>query len=417
MHRIHLERQQGVCMKKHIVLGVTGSISAYKSIEIVRRLIQNDFHVSVVMTKNATELIPPLTFETISHNTVYTSMFEEGSCKDVTHIKLASESDLILVAPASYNLLGKVSAGIADDLLTSILAAAPPEKVLFAPAMNVHMYENPAMVFNHHQLLKRGYRFIEPDEGPLACGTSGKGRLKDVDSIVQEVKNNFCPALLSGKKVLITAGSTREYLDPIRYISNTSSGRMGFALAKACHDMGADVTLIAANSHLENPSLQCIRVETVEEMHSEVMKVYPHVDIVFMAAAVSDFKPMQVQSGKIKKENQILTLEFKQNRDILAELGDMKKHQMLIGFSAESECLLERTKEKRVQKNADIMIGNDLSNFSSIDGTVWIVSQEHSVKLQAQSKEELATMILQTLTEQFGLLQNGSWVFQAPEIL
>ena len=390
-------------MKKHIVLGVTGSISAYKSIEIVRRLIQDDFHVSVVMTKNATDLISPLTFETISHNTVFTTMFKEGFCKDVTHIKLASESDLILIAPASYNVLGKVSAGIADDLLTSILAAAPPEKVLFAPAMNVHMYENPAMVFNRHQLSKRGYRFIEPDEGSLACGTSGKGRLKDVDSIVQEVKNNFQPALLAHKKVLITAGATREYLDPIRYISNSSTGRMGFALAKACRDMGAEVTLIAANSHLENPSLKCIRVETVEELHSEVMKVYPHVDIVFMTAAISDYKPMQVQSGKIKKDNQPFTLELKQNRDILAELGAMKKHQILIGFAAESECLLERAKEKRIRKNADIMIGNDLSNFSSIGGTVWIISQEHVVKLQSQSKEELAFMILHALVEQFSL--------------
>nr|HPJ12659.1 phosphopantothenoylcysteine decarboxylase [Caldisericia bacterium] len=214
-------------------------------------------------------------------------------------------------------------------------------------------------------------------------------------------KNNFQPALLAHKKVLITAGATREYLDPIRYISNTSSGRMGFALAKACRDMGAEVTLIAANSHLENPSLKCIRVETVEEMYSEVMKVYPHVDIVFMTAAISDYKPMQVQSGKIKKDNQPFTLELKQNRDILAELGAMKKHQILIGFAAESECLLERAKEKRIRKNADIMIGNDLSNFSSIGGSIWIISQEHVVKFQSQSKEELAFMILHALVEQF----------------
>jgi phosphopantothenoylcysteine decarboxylase / phosphopantothenate---cysteine ligase len=403
-----MERQQGAFMKKRIVLGVTGSISAYKSIEVVRKLIQDDFYVTVVMTKNATELISPLTFETISRNSVYCSMFEKDQCKDVTHIKLASESDLILIAPASYDVLGKVSAGIADDLLTSILAAAPVDKVFFAPAMNVHMYENPAMVSNRNQLLHRGYHFIEPDEGPLACGTTGKGRLKEVESIVQEVKNYFCPGLLHNKKVLITAGATREYLDPIRFISNTSSGRMGFSIAKACRDMGAIVTLIAANSPIELDNIQCIRVDTVDEMYKEVIKVYPTSDIVFMTAAISDFKPVQYQAQKIKKNNHNLVIELEENRDILAELGAHKKQQFLIGFAAESEHVVERAQEKRKKKKTDVMIGNDLSNFSSQDGAVWILSEKHAVKLQAKTKEALAFDILHTLIQKFDLLSDES---------
>jgi phosphopantothenoylcysteine decarboxylase/phosphopantothenate--cysteine ligase len=259
-------------MKRKILLGVTGSIAAYKSAEIASGLTQAGYNVQVVMTASAVKFITPLTLETITKNKVYVDMFIDEDHTQVTHITLATESDLILIAPATYNMIAKTATGIADNLLSAILAAANWDRVIFAPAMNANMYHNPINLQNIEKLQQHGCNFIEPDEGMLACGTTGKGRLKNVPAILEAVEGYFCEKILTNRKVLISAGATREYIDPIRFISNTSTGLMGVSLAKACRNMGADVTLVLANSPLEVNGVKIIRVDTVAQMREEVIR-------------------------------------------------------------------------------------------------------------------------------------------------
>jgi len=382
---------------KKITLGVTGSIAAYKAAEIASSLTKAGHDVHAVLTRHATELIAPLTFETLTRNKALVGMFADEDHTRLSHIDLGTTSDLILIAPATYNILGKAANGIADDLLTSILAAADPRRVMFAPAMNVNMYQNPACAANVASLIERGCHLIEPEEGMLACGVMGKGRLANVSAILDAVDDYFCVKPLKDKNILITAGATREYLDPIRFLSNTSSGQMGVALAQACRNMGAQVTLILANSPLSVNGIETVRVDTVADMYEAVRRFFPESDWFFSAAAVSDFKPQQTSAAKIKKDQQQLTIQLEPNTDILYELGRIKTHQVLIGFAAESGNLFNNAREKLHKKNLDIIIANHLTNFASVNGKVWILTGDDIFELPEQPKKELAFTILENI--------------------
>lgn len=386
-------------MKKKIVLGVTGSIAAYKSADIASGLVRTGYDVQVVMTSNAARFITPLTLETLTKNKVYVDMFEDEDHSQVTHINLATKSDLILISPATYNIIGKAACGMADDLLCSIIAAAPAKKLVFAPAMNVNMYNNPILNENIRRLKECGASFIEPDEGMLACGVNAKGRLRNVPSILEAVEMFFHEKPLKGLKVMITAGATREYIDPIRYISNTSSGLMGVSLAKACRNMGAEVTLIIANSQYEATDIRIIRVDTVAQMYDAALKEYEDSNLVFASAAVSDFKPQNYSADKIKKNKSSFSIDFENNTDILLKLGSIKKNQFLVGFAAESENLFDNALRKLKKKNLDLIIANDLSNFSAKEGKVWLISNVLNEGLDKMAKEDLAYDIVKKVIE------------------
>lgn len=384
-------------MGKRVLLGITGSIAAYKGAEIASGLTQAGYDVRVIMTLHAVKFIAPLTLETLTKNKVYVDMFTDEDHTQVTHIALANESDLILIAPATYNIIAKAAAGVADDLLSTVLAAAKWDKVMFAPAMNVNMYQNPINNENIIKLQQHGCNFIEPDEGMLACGTTAKGRLKNVPAILETVEGFFCEKILKKRKVLINAGATREYIDPIRFISNASSGLMGVSLAKACRDMGADVTLVLANSPFEVNDVKIIRVDTVAQMREAVIQEYGQADYVFAAAAVSDYKPKAFSRSKIKKTGATISVEFEENIDILAELGRLKQKQVLIGFAAESDDLFKNARTKLEKKNLDMIIANNLSNFAATDGKVWLISPDKTVEFVEKPKEKLACDIVRTI--------------------
>lgn len=389
---------------KKILLCITGSIAAYKSADLASRLTNKGYDVHVIMTRNSTKFITPMVFETLTKNRVYIELFQDDEYTHLTHINSAQEADLILVAPATYNIIGKMAQGIADDLLSSILAAASPNIVIMAPAMNVNMYNNQILTENIITLQKLGVSFIEPDEGMLACGDVGKGRMRNLPSILEYVDAFFCDKQLAGKNVLITAGATREYLDPIRFISNSSSGLMGLSLAKACRNMGAKVTLILANSHLNTETIKdetnIINVSSVKEMYEAATANYENADLVFAAAAVSDYRPKNYSQQKIKKADDTLVVEMERNTDILFELGKNKTHQKLIGFAAESEKLIENALKKLERKNLDMIIANGLSNFGSKSGGVTIISKDNITNIPEQDKETLAYEIVKAVVKE-----------------
>ncbi|WAA11246.1 bifunctional phosphopantothenoylcysteine decarboxylase/phosphopantothenate--cysteine ligase CoaBC [Fervidibacillus albus] len=348
---------------KKILLCVTGGIAVYKSVALTSKLVQSGFQVKVIMSENATKFVTPLSFQAISRNEVYTDTFDEKDPSKIAHIDLADWPDLILIAPATANIIGKLANGIADDFIsTSLLAATKP--VMIAPSMNVHMYEHPVVQKNMETLKQYGYRFIEPNEGYLACGYVGKGRMEEPEKIVNIVTEYFQrqkERCLEGKKVLITAGPTREKLDPVRYISNFSSGKMGYSLAEAAASLGADVTLISGPVHLHTPvNVRMIQVESAAEMLDETLKHFDNVDIAIMTAAVADYRPIDVASKKLKKKDANLSIQLERTEDILYELGKRKKHQYLVGFAAETDQLEENAKKKLYKKNADCIIANDV---------------------------------------------------------
>ncbi|AFV11641.1 coenzyme A biosynthesis bifunctional protein [Thermacetogenium phaeum DSM 12270] len=387
-------------MKKNIVLGVTGSIAAYKAAEIASLLIKKGYKVEVVMTRSATQFITPLTLQSITQSPVHTEMFAAPRQLEIEHISLAQKADLLLVAPATANIIGKVAGGIADDLLsTTIMATRAP--VIFAPAMNVGMYENP--VFQHWMNFLRGYGFlfIEPDEGRLACGARGKGRLPPPERIVSYVEDVLNRQdELSGIHVLVTAGPTREPLDAVRFLSNYSSGKMGYALAEEAKERGARVTLISGPTKLEPPQgVNLISVQTAEEMFNAVKENFAAADVVIKAAAVADFRPRWVTSGKIKKESADLLLELERTPDILAYLGQNKSNQILVGFAAETEDLLVNAREKLARKNLDMIVANDLTEEGAgfdVDTNVATIlfPEGEAVELPRLTKKELAGVIL-----------------------
>lgn len=385
--------------EKTVVLGVTGGISAYKAIEIVSRLKKSGINVHVIMTKSATEFVTPLTFRELSGNPVVTDMWSEPKKWNIEHIALANCADIFLIAPATANIIGKIANGIADDMLTTtVMATKAP--IILAPAMNSNMYANPIVQKNINTLLAHGYICIDPDSGMLACGIEGPGRLPEPQRIVDKVLELLYPQkLLSGKKILITAGGTREPLDPVRYIGNRSSGKMGYALAKSALRQGADVTLVSGPTELSPPpGIKVILIETAEEMRQAVLNNYQQSDIIIKAAAVADYRPQKSCAQKIKKTDNQMELILEKNPDILLELGKLKKHQLLIGFAAETQDLIANAREKLAKKNLDMIVANDVTlsgaGFNADTNIVKILYRNGDAEeLPLMSKDALADTI------------------------
>lgn len=394
---------------KKVLLCVTGGIAAYKAATIASQLYQRGYQVKVMMSKSAMEFITPLTMQTLSRNEVYTNTFEERNPNVVAHIDLADWADLAVVAPATANCIGKLANGIADDMITTTLLATQAP-VMIAPAMNVNMYHHPAVQANLQKLADFGCRFIEPGEGLLACGYVGKGRLAEPDEIIAAIAAYFDESqelLLKGKKVLITAGPTREQVDPVRYFTNYSSGKMGYAIARAAVKMGADVTLVSGPTALEPPfGLRFIPVESTDEMYQAVMKEYPEQDIVVKSAAVADYTPSIKYEEKVKKRNENWAVEMKKTVDILSALGSKKENQVLVGFAAETENLQQYALDKLQRKNLDMIVANNVaqegSGFSVDTNRVVILKKDGTNKeYPLLSKEKVAEEVLK---EAMGLL-------------
>jgi len=391
----------GILLKgKTVVVGVCGGIAAYKAVEVVSRLKKLNADVHVIMTKNAEKFVAPLTFRSICHNPVITDMFEEPKIWDIQHISLAQKADLVVVAPATANIIGKVAGGIADDMLsTTIMAAHSP--VLFVPAMNDKMYENPIVQENIQKLALHGYLFMEPDTGLMACGTSGKGRFPSPERVVDYVKEILMrDADYEGLKILVTAGPTREPIDPVRYISNHSSGKMGYAVAKAALERGACVKLVTGPVNIAPPSgAEVVRVSSAVDMYNEVMKSYESFDVIVMVAAVADYRCASVSEKKIKKSGETLTIELVKNPDIAAELGKVKGDRILVGFSAETDNLLGNAVSKLALKNMDMIVANDVTmegaGFGVDTNIVKLIKRGGSrIDLPVMSKENVAHKIL-----------------------
>ena len=393
---------------KNILLGVTGGIAAFKSASIVSLLKKKGYDVKVVMTKNATNIIGPLTLETLSRNRIYVDMWDTNPHYEVEHISLADWADMVLIAPATYNIIGKVANGIADDMLTTIISAVSIRKpVFFALAMNVNMYENPILKENIDKLKSYGYRFIEVEEGLLACNYVAKGRMTEPEDIVAEIERydiyskieNFNTAL-KDKKVLITSGRTKENIDPIRYLSNNSSGKMGYCLAQAAIDLGAEVTLISGPTNLEIPKglKSFISVESALEMYEKVDEYFGDADIFIACAAVADYRPKEYKKEKIKKSDSDLILELVRNPDILFEMGKKKDKQLLIGFAAETNDIKENALKKLEKKNLDFIVANNASTMGNNTNTVEIIRKNKtSIKINQKNKIELAYDILKEI--------------------
>ncbi|WP_347351775.1 bifunctional phosphopantothenoylcysteine decarboxylase/phosphopantothenate--cysteine ligase CoaBC [Acetoanaerobium noterae] len=349
-------------MSKTVVLGVSGGIAAYKACDVVSRLRKENIQVNVIMTKHATEFVSALTFQSISQNPVAVEMFEPVTNWDIEHISLAKKADIFLIAPATANVIGKIANGIADDMLsTTVMATKAP--VVIAPAMNTNMYENPVTQANIQKLKDLGYIFIEPGYGRLACGDLGPGKLAEPDLIVENIKFLLNKTdELKGKNVLVTAGPTQEAIDPVRYITNKSTGKMGYALAYQAALMGAKVTLVTGPTNLEVPFgiSEVIKVKSAQQMYETVTSSFDEMDIVIKSAAVADYKPKNISDSKIKKSDSDLVLELDRNKDILFELGKLKTKQVLVGFAAETDDLIANAQKKLAKKNLDFIVANDL---------------------------------------------------------
>ncbi|SFL29173.1 bifunctional phosphopantothenoylcysteine decarboxylase/phosphopantothenate--cysteine ligase CoaBC [Halanaerobium salsuginis] len=390
-------------MAANIVLGVTGGIAAYKMLQVASNLTKLNHNVYTIMTESATKFINPLTFHSLTHLPVETDLFSSTS-NEVKHIELADQADVFLIAPASANFLGKAAAGIADDLLTTVILASRAP-IIVAPSMNVHMFENQIVQQNMTVLAERGYQIISPAAGYLACGYTGKGRLPEPELLVEAVLKELSKKDLTGKNILITAGPTREAIDPVRFISNNSSGKMGYALAKAAAYRGADVTLISGPTALTPPvGVNYIAVKTAAEMKTEVDNNFSKSDITIMAAAVADYRPLQTNSEKLKKSTGNLKVELTRTTDILAEIAKNKrKDQLVVGFAAESQNLLANAQKKLEEKAADFIIANDISlpdlGFGSNNNKITILTGESKTTLPVQSKEKLAHKIFDYLID------------------
>ena len=390
---------------KNILVGVTGGIAAFKSASIVSLLKKKGYNVKVVMTENATNIIGPLTLETLSKNRVYVDMWDKNPHYEVEHISLADWADIVLIAPATYNIIGKVANGIADDMLSTILSAVSLRKpVFFALAMNVNMYENPILNENINRLKTYGYRFIDTNEGLLACNYEAKGRMKEPEEIVDIIVrhdiaskiDNFRDAL-KDKRLLITSGRTREDIDPIRYLSNKSSGKMGYSLAQAAVDLGAEVTLVSGPTNLNVPDglKEFISVDSAIHMYEKVDEKFKDTDIFIACAAVADYRPKEYQDKKIKKSDLNLTIELVRNPDILFEMGKKKENQLLVGFAAETNNIIENALKKLEKKNLDMIVANNASTMGTDTNSIEIIRKDRSsTVINQKSKIELAYDIL-----------------------
>lgn len=390
---------------KNILIGVTGGIAAYKSANIISILRKKGYNVKVIMTESATKIITPQTLETLSRNRVITDMWERNHQIEVEHISLAEWADAFLIAPATYNIVGKVANGIADDMLSTVISACK-KPTYFALAMNVNMYENPILKENIQKLEKLGYKFIESDEGFLACNVNAKGRLKNESEIVEIIEKDLTTPiakLLKGKKVIITAGRTEEPLDPIRYFSNRSSGQMGYSLAKVAVDLGADVTLVSGPTNLEIPHglKEFIRIRSAVDMFDAVMERFDSQDIGIACAAVADYRPKNYSTEKIKKADGELTIVLERNPDILLNMGEKKKNQILVGFAAETENIIENAKKKLVKKNLDFIVANNAENMQKSTNSIQIIKKSgENIIYKEQPKSEIAKHIFNEILKE-----------------
>ena len=386
---------------KTVILGVTGSIAAYKAVDIASQLTQAGARVDVIMTKAATKFVAPLTFQAITGRPVATEMFKLASDFSIDHISLAEAADVIVIAPATANIIARLAAGIADDILCcTVLASKSP--VIIAPAMDTNMFENPITQDNLAKLKARNFTTIEPASGKLASGKQGPGRLADINDLI----GTICQILgregdLAGKDVVVTAGGTQESIDPVRCITNRSSGKMGYALAEAARDRGARVTLITAPASLGRPvGVEIIDVRTAQEMHQAVRDAVLQADVLIMAAAVADYRPASAAKDKIKKKGAGLTLELELTTDIL---GSVKGDFLKVGFAAESSDLIENAKQKLQQKGLDLIVANDISGFGADSSQVTIIDREGKVEnVPLLTKKEVADRILDKVVKLAG---------------
>ena len=387
---------------KTVVIGVSGGIAVYKACDVVSRLKKLNANVHVIMTKSATEFVTPLTFQSLSQNYVVSDMFEEPKTWDVEHISLAKKADVFLIAPATANVIGKVANGIADDMLTTTVMATTG-KVLIAPAMNTNMYRNPILQRNISILKELGYNFVDPDSGRLACGDIGEGKLASPEKIVDAVVDLFNEDKkdLLGKKIMITAGPTVESIDPVRYLTNRSTGKMGYAIAKMAANRGADVTLVSGPTNIEPPSniKKLIKVQSAKDMYDAIIDNFDENQVIIKIAAVADYKPKNYSDKKIKKSNDDLIIELDRNKDIAYELGKIKKNKILVGFAAETNDLIENAKGKISKKNLDFIVANDLTESGAGFGTdtniVKIIDKDGNIaKYPQMKKDEVADVIL-----------------------
>ena len=388
--------------KKHVVLGVTGGIACYKAVELVRLLVKEEYTVQVIMTRGAMEFVTPLTFQTLSARPVATDTFNLTQESEIGHINLADSADIFVIAPATANVIGKIAAGIADDLLTTVLMATQAP-VVIAPAMNIHMYENLILQENLRKLRRVGYHILEPADGYLACGYEGKGRLPEPESILEQIRCRLKKKDLAGEKLLITAGPSREPLDPVRYISNRSSGKMGYALARAAARRGAGVVLISGPTALEPPAgIKLTLVNTAAEMRQAILNEFATCTAVIMAAAVADYHPVEFSPEKMKRGTGPLEVRLEPNADILKELSQRKDGKLLVGFAAETGNLEANAEKKLREKNLDMIIANDVTKEGSgFDGDTNIVTifdrRGATRSLPLMSKDEVAEQIFDHL--------------------
>ena len=415
---------------KTVVIGVSGGIAVYKTLDVVSRLRKLGVNVNVIMTKSATEFVTPLSFQSLSQNYVVCDMFEDPKTWDVEHISLAKRADVFLIAPATANVIGKIANGIADDMLTTTVMATKA-KVLIAPAMNTNMYENPILQRNINTLKELGYNFVEPESGRLACGDTGKGKLASPETIVDEVVKLLSKGQdLKGKSIIVTAGPTVESIDPMRYITNRSTGKMGYSIAKEAIERGADVTLITGPTNLTPPQnlKKLVKIESAKDMYEAVLENLDENDVVIKSAAVADYKPKNYSNkkikksdddlaieldrnkdiaqeiGKIKKSDDDLVIELDRNKDIAQEIGKIKNNKILVGFAAETNDLIENASLKIKKKNLDFIVANDLTKegagFGVDTNIVKIIDKEGNItEYPKMKKEEVANIILDKIKE------------------
>ncbi|QPJ85688.1 bifunctional phosphopantothenoylcysteine decarboxylase/phosphopantothenate--cysteine ligase CoaBC [Sarcina sp. JB2] len=385
---------------KKVLLGVSGGIAVYKALDVISRLKKKGIEVKVIMTKSATEFVTPLSFQSLSENPVVINMFDEPKAWEIQHISLAKWADLVVVVPATANIIGKVANGIADDMLSTTIMATKAE-VIFCPAMNTNMYENKIVQKNMATLKDLGYGFINPASGRLACGDIGRGKLENTEIIAEKIIKKLSSKSrdFEGKNVLVTAGPTIVPIDPVRYLTNRSTGKMGYEIAKEARDRGANVTLISGPTSLDIPTgINFIKVNTNEEMLNAVLDNFNDSNIVVKSAAVADFNVKEYSKEKIKKTDSNLVIELERDKDILETLGKQKTNQIIVGFAAESSNVIENAKAKLKRKNIDYIVANDITSndtgFASDDNKVTIISSLGDViSLDKMSKREVAKNI------------------------
>lgn len=386
-------------MSKKIIIGITGSIAAFKSIQLISDLVKQGYQIEVMMSESATRFVTPVCIQSLTKRKVYVDTFDDENPAIITHVDIVKDADLFMVVPASAHTIAKLAYGMADNMLTSAFLAATCPK-LIAPAMNVHMYENPITQKNMQLLKETGVVFVEPISGLLACGDTGNGKLADEDTLLEMIDYMLAPKTLSGKNILISAGPTQESLDPVRFITNYSSGKMGYALAKAAFQLGANVTLVSGPTHLKKPhGVNVIDVISANDMYHQIIQRVKEYDYMIMSAAVGDYACNEIADEKIKKHTDTLTLELHKNKDILLEIGKRRlASQVICGFAMETSHLIENAQMKLQKKNCDMIVANHLktdgAGFQGDTNVVSILTPQEITDYQKMSKQELAYIIL-----------------------